>query len=295
VQPFSDKFRPMSLILALLLLAGCAPEEKREYWGSLYFGIGAYLGQLDLRDGSVSLLANLGDTSIREIDGFGDEQLLLTVFGPVNHENKFRLMQYELDGNGLVTLINGRHGRYLPAPEALIYDDGAHLKARIYGGKDMEQLLIARHRFGSMVHILQVADTRIIYSIDPSETIYSFDVETRESRPLHALTAKCRIDGSLWIAAQDALLCKRMGERTEYAFVSLAGDVKGTLAIPDATPFRAVAHLDDQNALVLTEEWNAVVSGQPRVAIWIYDLHNDQMVRLAKDQSVGSHAVYSNK
>ena len=102
----------MSLLVAVLLLQGCESDEQPEYRGSLYFGTGAYLGRLDLRNGNVALLANLGDTVIREVAAFGDDQLLLSVFGPVNHKDTFRLMQYELAGGGLATLFNGRHGRY---------------------------------------------------------------------------------------------------------------------------------------------------------------------------------------
>lgn len=282
----------MSLLLGILFIAGCAPGEQREYWGNLYFGIGAYLGQLDLRDGSVSLLANLGDTSIREIDAFGDDQLLLSVLGPVNRKDTYRLMQYDLEGNGLATLINGRHGRYLPGPEVLVFDDGAHLKTRIYGGGGMEQLVVAQHRFGARAYILQVSATEFIHSIDPDSTIYSFDVETRVLRPLPGLSRQCRIDGALWIAARRELLCKRGEDTSEYAFVSLDGEVRGALDIPDARPFRAIAHLDDQDALVLSETWHTFVSRRERNAIWIYDLTTDRMTRLAKNQSIGSLAVY---
>ena len=292
MQLFSAIFRPMSPVLGLLLLFGCEPEDKHEYSGKLYFGVGSYLGQLDLRDGSVAVLANLGDTSIRELDAFGDEQLLLTVFGPVNRKDTFRLMQYELGSGGLATLINGRHGRYLPSPEALIFDDGAHLRVRLYGGRAMEELSVVQHRFGARARILQVSDTNFLYSIDPDEAITSFDVDTKASRPLTGLSGQCRLDGALWIARRAALLCKRKGDDPDYAFVSLDGRVQGTLAISDATQFRAVAYLEDQDALVLTEAWNTVVSDSTRYAVWIVDLKSGRMARLARDQYLGSSVVY---
>lgn len=281
----------MSLLAALLLLQSCGSGEQREYWGSLYFGTGAYLGRLDLRNGNVALLANLGDTVIREVAAFGEEQLLLSVFGPVNHKETFRLMQYEVAGGGLATLLNGRHGRYLPGPEALIFDDGSHLQMRLYGGRAMEQSVVTRHRVGARVHMLQVSGTEFVYSIDTETTIHGVDVETRESRPLHQLSKQCAIDGALWIAASNALLCKR-GSAGDYAFVSLSGEVLGSLDIPDVGPFRAVAHLHDQNAVVLTEAWKTFVGGNTRYAVWIYDLSTEQMVRLVKDQVLGSHVVY---
>ena len=287
--PFSVNFRSLSLLLTALLLSGCGAEEAREYRGHLYFGAGSYLGQLDLRHGSVAVLANLGDTSIRELDAFGDDQLLLSVFGPVNHEDTYRLMQYELKSNGLATLINGRHGRYLPVPEALFFDDGARLRVRIYGGGAMEEQTVANHRFGSRVRLLQVSETRLLYSIDPDATIMSYDVHTRESQSLPAVSERCGLDGALWIEVRNALLCKRADD---YAFVSLDGEVVSTLDLPDATSFHAVAHLDDQDALVLVETWNAAVSGRARYAIWVYDLANDGMVRLVREQHLGQSVVY---
>jgi hypothetical protein len=282
----------MSLFIGLLLLSGCGPDEKREYWGNLYFGAGAYLGQLDLRDGSVAVIANLGDTTIMELDAFGDEQLLLTVFGPVNHKDTYRLMHYELDTFGLGTLINGRHGRYLPVPEALVFDDGAHLRVRIYGGAAMEDLTIVRHRFGARAHVVQVSATQFLYSIDPEVEIYSFDVDNRESQSMQALSGECQIDGALWIPERAALLCKREAAGRDYAFVSLDGAVQGILAIPDAGRYRAMAYLADQDAVVLTEEWQTVVSGSTRHAIWIYDLASDRMTRLIRDQYLGPSVVY---
>lgn len=279
----------MSLLFGLVLLSGCGPGETREYRGHLYFGAGTYLGQLDLRDGSVAVLANLGDTVIRELDAFGDEQLLMSVFGPVDHKDTFRLMQYEIRSNGMATLIDGRHGRYLPVPEALIFDDGANLRVRIYGGGPMEELTVVEHRFGSRVRILQVSETQFLFSIDPAGAIFLFDVETRESRPLPGLSNECRLDGALWINARAALLCKR---ESDYAFIDLSGLVQGSLELADATPFRAVAYLADQDALVLTEAWTTAVSGSTRYAIWVYDLASDRKVRLVKDQYLGSSAVY---
>ena len=282
----------MSLVLGLLVLAGCEAGEEREYRGHLYFGAGAYLGQMDLRDGSITVLANLGDTVILELDDFGDEQLLLTVFGPVNHKDTFRLMQYELGNGGLATFIIGRHGRYLPEPEALIYDEGAHLKVRLYGGNAMEELTVIQHRFGAAAHVRQVSDAQFLYSVDPDSAIFLFDVDSRVSEPLPELSAQCSLDGALWIHKIGALLCKRGGGDPNYALISLAGEIQEVLAIPDAGSFRAIAYLDDQDALVLTEAWNTIVSGSARHAVWIYDLKNDRMVRLVKDQYLGQSVVY---
>ena len=77
------------------------------------------------------------------------------------------------------------------------------------------------------------------------------------------------------------------------SIIDLAGEVHDTLEIPDAGPFRAIAYLEDQDALVLTEEWQTVVSESTRYAVWTYDFRNTNMIRLVKDQFLGSHVVYS--
>ena len=282
----------MSLLLGLTLVSGCDSGDDREYWGHLYFGAGSYLGQLDLRDGSVSVLANLGDTEIEEVGAFGDEQLLLSVFGPVNRKDTFRLMYYELASSGRATLIHGRHGRYLPLPEALIYDDGAHLNVRLYGDSAMEELPVVQHRFGARARILPVSDTGFLYSIDPDSAISSFDVESKERTSLGALSARCGLDGAIWIADRAAVLCKQKGDVSNYALIGLNGTVERVLEIEDAGRFRALAYLADQDALVLTERWQTLVSGSERQAVWIYDLKNDGMLRLAENQHLGSSVVY---
>ena len=43
---------------------------------------------------------------------------------------------------------------------------------------------------------------------------------------------------------------------------------------------------------MLTEAWKTFVGGNTRYAVWIYDLSTEQMVRLVKDQVLGSHVVY---
>ena len=74
--------------------------------------------------------------------------------------------------------------------------------------------------------------------------------------------------------------------------MSLAGEVLGRLDLPDAGPFRALAHLHDQDALVLSESWQTLIGDNTRHAIWIYDLGSNRKMRLVKNQELGSHVVY---
>jgi hypothetical protein len=282
----------MSLLLGLLFLSGCESGEDREYHGHLYFGAGGYLGKFDLRNGSVEVMTNLGDTAIEELGSFGDEQLLLSVFGPVNRKDTFRLMYYAFSGGGLATLLDGRHGRYLPEPNALVFDDGVYLNVRMYGDGAMEEVAVAQHRFGATARVLLISDTQFLYSIDPEQAIVSFDVASQASQPLGELSRDCGLDGAVWIAERAALLCKRSGEVRDYALMTLDGTVQRILDIRDIERFRALAYLPDQDAVVLTERWKTLVSGRTRHAVWVYDLENDQMVRVVKSQRLGTSVVY---
>ena len=129
----------LSLLVAASLLfsqlAGCARQSHPELRGHLFFGSGQYLGRLDLRDGSTSVEANLGDVSIRRVSAYGDENLLLTVFGIVNHKESYRLMQYEIATGQTGFLFNGRNGVYLPGEEMLVYDHRLQLEGQSQGWK----------------------------------------------------------------------------------------------------------------------------------------------------------------
>ena len=114
----------VSIVAVLLVgLAACQPQQQQqqqqpqqppEMRGSLYFATGNYLAEMDLRDGSTSVVANLGDAEIQEISPQLTERLLLTVFGKVNQQDAHRLVLYDIASRQTLELLTGRHGRYLP-------------------------------------------------------------------------------------------------------------------------------------------------------------------------------------
>ena len=93
--------RPAILLLLVafaMLLVACRPPEQPEMRGSLYFGAGNYLAELDLRDGSTSVVANLGDVEIQEMSSQLDERLLLSVLAAHRHPGTGRVYQPADDG-----------------------------------------------------------------------------------------------------------------------------------------------------------------------------------------------------
>ena len=53
------------MLAVLLQVSACSQPDHEELRGSLYFVTGNYLALLDLRDGSSSVVANLGDAARR--------------------------------------------------------------------------------------------------------------------------------------------------------------------------------------------------------------------------------------
>ena len=291
----------LSLLVAASLLfsqlAGCARQSHPELRGHLFFGSGQYLGRLDLRDGSTSVEANLGDVSIRRVSAYGDENLLLTVFGIVNHKESYRLMQYEIATGQTGFLFNGRNGVYLPGEEMLVYDHRLQLRAKVRGGSGRVDVELAQHEFGDRIQLLPVSDSRFLYSISDSEgeLIFAHNANTQTTKWLEKLSAVCGLDGAIWIDAYRQLLCRMTGPSGEfqgYSFFDLDGTLRGRLSLPESRSFRAVAYLHDQDALVLTQSWRSLVGGRGKTAIWIYDLGRDEHYRLVKDQYLGETVVY---
>lgn len=281
----------------LTQLAGCERQSHPELRGSLYFGSGQYLGRLDLRDGSTSVEANLGDVSIRQVSAFGDGNLLLTVFGPVNDTGTHRLVQYEMATGQSATLFNGRNGHYLPGMEALVYDDGSRLRVKIRAANQREEVELGRHKLHTKLQLVPVSDSVFIYSAgdDTESPIFAYDVDARATTPLEKLSLACDLNGAVWIETRQQLLCRTsasLGEVSSYVFVGLDGTFHGRFRLPELMSFQVLAHIPDQAALVLTETWRGFISDRPKTAVWIYQMDSDEAYQLVKDQYLGDSVVY---
>jgi hypothetical protein len=286
--------------LLFTLLAGCEQPSHPELRGHLYFGSGQYLGRLDLRDGSTSVEANLGDVSIRRVSAYGDENLLLTVFGVVNHKQTYRLMQYEIATGQTGILFKGRKGLYLTGQEMLVYDDRLRLRAKVSGDSRRVDIELAQHEFGDRVELIPVSDSSFLYSIGDAERelIFAHDANTQTTKKLEKLSAVCSLDGAIWIDESRQLLCRMTatsGQFESYSFFDLDGTLRGRLSLPESMSFRAVVYLQDQESLVLTQPWRSLIGNRGKTAIWIYNFGSDDYYRLVKDQYLGETVVYQSE
>ena len=261
--------------------------------GSLYFGAGNYLAEFDLRDGSTSVVANLGDVEIQEMSSQLDERLLLSVLGSVNQQELHRLVLFDIKSRQTLPLVTGRHGRYLPGTRVLVYDDGSKIvmTERLEGV--WESIEILQHRYNAQVQILPISATRFLYA-EVGSAIHLYDKTTDGSTRLEALGEYCDLDYTLWLPRHEKLLCRtRVDDDTfSYPLVGLDGSVSGQLNLPGSQSFRPLAWLPDQDAVVLSEAWYRALSDRERSAVWIYRFADDNAFRLVDDQYLGNRVVY---
>ena len=287
--------RPVSIVTVLLvMLAACQSQQQPEMRGSLYFGAGNYLAEMDLRDGSTSVVANLGDAEIREISPQLSERLLLTVFGKVNQQNVHRLVLYDIASRQTLDLVRGRHGHYLPGTTVLVYDDGTTLimSERVSGRWETTEIL--KHRHNARLGVLPISATRLLYA-EAGSVIHMYDKDTAESTELAALSERCSLDDTLWLPDAECLVCRtELADGTyRYPLVGLDGATHGELSLPPSKSFRPLAWLPDQDALVLSEQWRGLVGDRPKLAVWIYRFDDGTAFRLVDDQHLGDWVVYS--
>ena len=188
----------------------------------------------------------------------------------------------------------GRNAEYLSKTELIVFDDGMKLKA-----------VASRTARGSVTHILaqrwrQPAVTvrlnggGILYA--PREGgVFRFDGRTLRSDPLDRLGAVCRLEGALWLANREQLLCRTASDpaRTaQHRLVTLDGRVDDVLSLPQDRTFHAVAYLPEQGVLILNEARTSWVGNRRRHPVWAYELSSGSLHRLAKNQYLGRSAVY---
>jgi len=280
--------------LILLQAAGCGKSDHAELRGSLYFVVGNYLALLDLRDGSTSVVANLGDVEIRSLSPQQEDRLLLTVVGSENNKETRHLVLYDLETRQTLTLLNGRQGHYLPGTKTLVFDDGVRIfvTERIRG--NWEKTEVAGHRFNDHIEIMPITPTRFIYRIEDGP-FFVYDNTASRSIELSGLESVCRIDRALWFASREQMLCRiRRGEGTfEYAFVGLDGALHESLPLPADRDFKPMAYLSDQDVLILTERWQSRFANRQKWGVWVYRFDTQEAYRLLDDQYVGDAVLYT--
>lgn len=283
-----------ALWLALLAqVAACQGEQQPELRGGLYFAAGNYLALLDLRDGSTSIVTNLGDVEVREISPQLDERLLLSVSGTVNNRDVHRLILYDKRSRQTLGLVTGRHGRYLPGTKVLVYDDGVSVRVAERVRGSWEKTVVMEHRFNTPMMIMPISSSRFLYA-ESGKPIAAFDNVAKRSIVLAALSEHCELAAALWIPERDRLLCRarRPDGTFKYVLVALDGVVHDRIPLPADRPLRPIAWLGDQNAIVLTERWRGVLNDREQHAVWIHRFDTGEHYRLLDDQYLGDSVVY---
>lgn len=286
-------FRVLCCLLALGQVAACQSQEQEELRGSLYFGAGEYLAELDLRRGSVNIETSLGDVEIREISAQQDKRLLLTVFGNVDREDRHSLVLYDLDTRQSLAIAYGRNGHYLPGTGILVYDDGIRLILAEREDENWQKTEVLRHPYNATLQVMPVSATRFLYEI-AGQSVHVYDIVSRRAIELDALSQRCRLGASLWDPQRERLLCRRRLDdgRFDYVMVSLDGAVAEALPLPGSRLLQPVAFLPDQDALVFTERWKSGFSDRHKYAVWIYRLDDGEFYRLVENQHLGRSVVY---
>ena len=289
----SRLLRITAVLAMAALLSACGKPAQPEMRGFLFFAVGNYLAQLDLRDGSTSVAANLGDAEIQSISPQLDERLLLTVYGNVNQQDMHRLVLYDIESPQTLTLLNGRHGHYLPGTKTLVYDDGSRIMVAERVRGTWEKTEVYAHRYNAQLQILPISATRFLYS-ETGGPLWLYDNVSARSIALDELSELCQVDYALWLPDREQFLCRTPGDdgSYRYPFVSLDGQVDDSLPLPGSKSFRPMAWLPDQDALVLTEQWQGWMSDTQKSAVWIYRFEDGSMFRLVEDQHVGDFVIY---
>ena len=301
-RPKSTLMRKTLLILLLLLLTpvlvSCGDKDQIRYQGYLYFAQSYYLMRYNLGDGSVSVVTNLGDKTIRDISIFLDNRLLIAESASINRKDVRRISWVDVNSGQTAALYAGVLARFLKGSGFIVYDNGVTLFA-VDLTSEADNETIFTHKMNQLSAVTVVSDDTILFETNEEGAwrIRSYNVLTRALRPLDRLSGICRLHQAVWIDDLEQLACKELANQTEYAryiLTNLDGEVSATLPLPEAKHFDALAYISGQGALVLKETWESVFGNQKRAAIWVHDLKSKESHRLAKNQNPGSSVVYTN-
>lgn len=286
--------------VALLLaaaLASCGPRENSEYRGDLYFGQGSYLMRFSLRDGSLVVVDNLGDKTIRDISRFGPDKLLIAESASVNRKSVSRISWLDLRTRQSSALYPGMLARYLEGPGVIVYDDGSDLFAVHLRGTGTDEIVFSHPPNQLATMIVMSADTLLFETGEAGqEIIHAWNAVTGERQPLESLSAACRLRGAVWIDTSQRLACKERAPAwadARYVLAGLDGAVTGKLNLPEDRQFVALTYINGQHALILKETWHGLFGGEEKSAVWAHDIRSGENTRLAKNQDLGASVVYT--
>lgn len=293
------RFFFLFLIVLLIATSGaCGPKPSHGFTGYLYFAQGNYLARFSLRDGSLSVAANFGDMSIREISAFGENRLFLAGTAAINRKTVPRISWIDLETGEKVAQFSGILARYMANANVVVYDDGIKLYAMPQGSDGGPDEIIYAHGLNRITTVLEVSnDTLLFETGEPGQrVIRAWDAVTGQQRILDELTAACKLVGAVWLESLRQLACRKRDsaiEASEYVLVDLDGRVDGRLVLPEGGRFTALTYIPGQSALVLKENWTGTIGDQEKSAVWIHNVTTGENTRLSKHQNLGSSVVFT--
>jgi hypothetical protein len=287
----------LTLIFLALILVSCDSGQPTVYQGGLYFGQGSYLMRLSLRDGSLSVEGHLGDTVIREISAFGTDRLLIAESASVNRRRVQRISWFDLRTGETADLYAGTRARFLQEANIVVYDDGSEIFAvpQIHGSPNQ---VIYTHAKNQLEWMTEAPVNMLLIEAEESgqSVIYSWDSASGELNQLDALTATCRLPGSVWIESVNRLACKSRNSpfaNAGYLLTDIDGNVDGELDLPTDERFRALAFIESQDALVLQETFQGMLGSRDQYAVWIIDILSGESHRVPGNVKLGNSVVYA--
>lgn len=288
----------LTLFVLGLMLASCNDGPTHPYRGALYFGQGAYVMRLSLTDGSQSIVAHLGDTTIRQVTALSNGDLLVAESASVNRLRVSRISWVDPKTGEAADLYAGVLAEQLADPGVVVYDDGSDLYAvPQQAGSDNE--IIFSHPHKPLNRLLEASPGILLIETGDRDAaaILAWDARTGTLRELPGLVKTCHLVGAVWIASLDRLACKPRTlapAGSEYVLADLEGNADGRPALPANKNFFALAYIDNQNALVLRETRQSWLGSRDENAVWMHELESGQSYLVADNVNVGNSVVYAN-
>jgi hypothetical protein len=293
--------KPFLLLLTLFLFAAlnaCGPQQPHGYTGYLYFAQGNYLSRFSLRDGSLSVVANFGNMTIREISPFGENRLFLTGTATISRKTAPQISWIDLETGEKVSQYSGILARYMVNANVVVYDDGIKLYAMPQGSGSAPDEVIYSHGLNRITTVLEVSNDTLLFETGESgeRVIRGWNAVSGSQQVYPALTAACELVGAVWLESLQQLACRpRDGsaEATAYLLVNLDGESDSQLTLPAGKRFTALAYIPGQHALVLKESWKSVIGDQEKSAVWIHNVRTGENTRLSKNKNLGTSVVFT--
>ena len=285
------------LLLAVLCLPACESASTGDLHGVLYFAAGQYLGELRLATGDAVPAAHLGDVQLLRVSALDNDELLLSVWDRRPGRPPFRIERYDVARGGTSMLMEGRSAHYLRDGHLIVFDHGQALLAVTRRNVKNERIRIQAYGYQEAAPFIPLGNDAVLYRA-PDGVLHRFDAGTLQSVALPALSEVCPLQGAVWIDDRNSLVCRtRSTAESEpvYRLVSLEGGIGEALALPAGRDFRAVAHLADQQVLILNEVRSRRFDRRLRYPVWGYDLSSGRLYAIHEDQYLGDTGVYRSR